>query len=242
VVQVALRVFVAVLVGLVGGMVGGMVGQRLFLWQPLSAFLILGWTITGLLIGASLGAFEVLSGILRRERLGGALRKIFNGVLGGTAGGLLGGFLSVLLKLVWSSLFHNKPVHELWSPSAMGFVVLGLCIGLLIGLAQVILREAWVKIEKGRRAGREMILTKAETTIGRAESCDIGLFGDNGIERDHARILLQGNRYLLADAGTPGGTFLNDQRITHPTPLRAGDAIRLGNSILRFGERQKHAD
>ena len=32
-------------------------------------------------------------------------------------------------------------------------------------------------------AGREIMLTKDETTIGRAESCDIGLFGDNAIER-----------------------------------------------------------
>ena len=60
----------------------------------------------------------------------------------------------------------------------MGFVALGMCIGLLIGLAQVILKEAWVRVEAGFRAGREMILSKPEVTIGRAESCDIGLFGD----------------------------------------------------------------
>ena len=45
-----------------------------------------------------------------------------------------------------------------------------------------------------------MMLSKDETTIGRAETCDIGLFGDNTIEQLHARILLKGNRYLLADA------------------------------------------
>ena len=55
-----------------------------------------------------------------------------------------------------------------------------------------------------------MMLTKDETTIGRAEACDIGLFGDNAIEKLHARIVQKGNRYLLADDDTPGGTFLND--------------------------------
>ena len=33
------------------------------------------------------------------------------------------------------------------SDLAIGLVILGLCIGLLIGLAQVILKEAWVKVE-----------------------------------------------------------------------------------------------
>ena len=86
-----------------------------------------------------------------------------------------------------------------------------------------------------------MILSKPEITIGRAESCDIGLFGDDAIERTHARILLQGNRYVLTDAGTPGGHLVNDQRVTGPTPLRAGDAIRVGSNVLRFMEKQKRA-
>lgn len=121
----------------------------------------------------------------------------------------------------------------------MGFVALGLCIGLLIGLAQVILKEAWIQVEAGFRAGRQMILSKPEFTIGRAESCDIGLFGDAAVERLHARILLQNNQYYLSDAGTPAGTFLNGRPIAQPTPLRSGDAIGIGKSLLRFSERAK---
>jgi predicted component of type VI protein secretion system len=112
-------------------------------------------------------------------------------------------------------------------------------MGLFIGLAQVILKEAWIKIESGRRAGREMILTRDETTIGRAESCDVGLFGDNAVEKLHARILLKDRQYLLADAETPGGTYLNDLRLDQPMPLRSGDIIRIGANVLRFGERPK---
>jgi len=76
-------------------------------------------------------------------------------------------------------------------------------------------------------------------TIGRAEACDIGLFGDSTIERLHARIVRRDTGYFLDDAGTPGGTFLNDVRIARPTPIRSGDVIRVGNSVLRFGERLK---
>src|SRR5262249_50329502 len=121
----------------------------------------------------------------------------------------------------------------------IGFVILGMCIGLLIGLAQILLKEAWVKVEAGFRAGREMILSKPETTIGRAEACDIGLFGDAKAEKLHAKILQQENSYLLDDVGTPGGTYLNGSKIQGPTPLHSGDEIRVGNSVLRFREKQK---
>ena len=110
---------------------------------------------------------------------------------------------------------------------------------MLIGLAQVFLKEAWLKVESGFRAGREVMLSKDETTIGRAESCDVGLFGDNAVERTHARIQLKDNQYVLADAETPGGTYLNGKPIRKPMPLRDGDSIGVGNCVLRFGERQK---
>src|SRR5205814_2770381 len=115
-------------------------------------------------------------------------------------------------------LFQGKDENDLWSPTAWGFVALGMCIGLLIGLAQVILKEAWVKIETGRKAGREMILTKEKTSIGRAEACDIGLFGDNQIEKFHAHIVQMGNRYFLEDNKTPGGTYVNDRLVQGRTP------------------------
>jgi len=101
------------------------------------------------------------------------------------------------------------------------------------------LKEAWVRVDAGFRPGRELILTKPEITMGRAESCDIGLFGGQGVEKVHARITRQGNRYLLADAGTEGGTLLNGQRIAEPSPLRDGDRIQMGNCVLTFGERRR---
>jgi len=236
--QLLLRVFVVVGVGAAGGFAGGYFGQVLYGPTQQAIYLVLGWTVTGLLIGAAIGAYDYLSCLVLGRDRRGARRKLLNGVLGGTAGGVLGGLLYLLLGDAWAGLFRAKSADP-WSPSAVGFVVLGACIGLLIGLAQVILKEAWVKVEAGFRRGRELILSKPETTIGRAEACDIGLFGDPAVQRLHARIVRQGNRYLLADADTPGGTYLNDQRILQPTPLHSGDAIRLGACVLRFGERRK---
>jgi FHA domain-containing protein len=239
--RIGARVLVAVGVGTVGGFLGGLVGQALYHFRHWSVFLIFGWAMTGLLIGAAPGVFDVLARLAREEDLGGALRKIGNGLLGGFLGGLLGSVLFLMLQSVWGLIFRDR-VEDFWSPSATGFVALGMCIGLLIGLAQVILKEAWVKVESGFRPGRELILSKPEVVIGRAEGCDIGLFGDNSVERTHARILRKGRQYLLDDAGTPGGTYINGERVAGPTPLRAGDRIQVGRCVLLFGERRKQAE
>ncbi|MCS6850917.1 MAG: FHA domain-containing protein [Gemmataceae bacterium] len=239
--RIAARVGLSVVVGGFGGLIGGVVGQVFYGLTEWNAFLVFGWTITGLLIGASLGVYDILARILQSEDLSGALKKILHGAVGGTVGGVLGGIVSLLLKGVFGGLFSDKPVELLWSPSATGFVALGLCIGLLIGLAQVILKEAWVRVEQGFRAGRQLILSKPSVTIGRAESCDIGLFGDSGVEKLHARIVQQPDGYYLTDDNTPGGTFLNGERIRQPTLLHNGDLIKLGSSVLRFGERRKKA-
>jgi hypothetical protein len=233
---ILMRVTVALLVGLVGGFIGGALGQWLLdLWAPLY---VLGWTLTGLLVGASIGVFEVLSGMVTRRDQAGAMKKMLKCLTGGTVGGLLGGVLSLLLGNAFTALFHRDR-DFLWTPTSWGFVALGMCIGLLIGLAQVILKEAWIKVEAGFRAGREMIISKERTTVGRAEACDIGLFGDPAVEKLHAQIVLAGNRYYLEDARTPSGTYVNDRPVSGRTPLQSGDLIRVGRNLLRFRERQK---
>jgi hypothetical protein len=229
--QRLLRVGVCLAVGLFGGMLGGFIGQTLH--DKLHFPIFIGWILTGVCIGASLGVYDLLRAVNAQEGLRRPLKKTLNGVYGGFLGGFLGGVL-------FSLIFPNKFIQR--TDLAIGLVILGLCIGLFIGLAHVILKEAWIKVAAGFRAGRELMLSKEETTIGRAESCDVGLFGDNTIERLHARILLKNDRYLLADADTPGGTYLNDELVTRPTPLRSGDVIRVGNSVLKFGERQKRPE
>ncbi len=238
---IAARAVTSLLVGSLGGFVGGVFSQKLYDLTHFALFQVLGWTFTGLLIGAAPGVFDLVTSQLSGQDQRGPLKKVINGILGGTVGGLIGGFLSLVLHGLWSGLFESKPVDQLWSPSALGFVILGACIGLLIGLAQVFLKEAWLRVEEGFRAGRELILSKPLVTMGRAESCDIGLFGDNQVERLHAQLQREGDGYVLTDAGSATGTYLNDERLTGPRRLAAGDVIRVGRSVLRFGERRREA-
>jgi hypothetical protein len=232
-------VLLGVLVGSLGGLLGGVIGQQLQGEESGGSFSVLSWTISGLLIGVSIGAYGLLAGVRGRKGLGGPLRQVGRGMLGGAAGGMLGGALAEWFRVAWEGLFQGKTAELLWSPSAGGFIVLGACIGLATGLARVLFGPAWIRVEKGYRPGRERLLTEAEITIGRDESCDIGLFGDAGVAPVHARIIREGKLYVVLDAGSPGGTFVNGQDICHRFYLQSGDRIQVGDSVLVFYQRQQ---
>jgi Inner membrane component of T3SS, cytoplasmic domain len=236
--KVFVRVVAAVIIGVIGGVVGSFVGGSLFYWTRWSVFFILSWTIVGFLIGMSICFFELFTTFLAGRDFAGAVKKFIKCLIGGTVGGILGGTIAFALRFIAEAITKNE-VESLWTPTALGFVAIGACIGLLVGLAQIILMEAWIKVEAGFRPGRQMILSKAKTSIGRGEGSDIALFGDSGVEKAHANIVLDNGRYYLEDLQTPGGSFVNDQKVAGRAALKAGDMIRVGKSVLRFDERAK---
>jgi DNA-binding response OmpR family regulator len=75
------------------------------------------------------------------------------------------------------------------------------------------------------------------TTLGRSESCAV-VIPLPVISRLHARIELQHDRYLLLDAGSANGTFVNGRRIEQGVQLSTGDEIWLGSSdvTLHFSD------
>jgi Inner membrane component of T3SS, cytoplasmic domain len=239
--KVFVRVLAAVLVGIFGGMFGSFIGGSLYYWKDWSVFFIISWTILGFLIGTSICFFEIFVSLITQQNFGGAIKKLIKCVVGGTVGGLLGGAIALGLKVI-AGLLTRKDVESLWLPTALGFVAIGACIGLLVGLAQIILKEAWIRVEAGFRPGREMLLNKEKTSIGRGEGCDIALFGDSGVEKTHANIVLDNGRYYLEDLQTPGGSYINELKVNGRAPLKAGDLIRVGKSVLRFNERAKRKE
>ena len=231
------RVFLAATAGAIGGLVGGVAGQLLYNWQNHPSLLIAGWVLTGLMIGASIGAYEVLRCWVREEPGSWAGWRMVRGSFGGALGGVLGGLVSWQLAEASDRYFPQLP--DPWSPSLLGFIALGVCIGLLIAAARVVLKEAWLKVESGFRSGRELMLDRPVLTIGRAEASDLGLFGDPQIEKLHARIYKNEGHFLIADNASAHGTFVNDHRVKQPMMLRSGDLIRVGSAYLRFNERRK---
>lgn len=71
-------------------------------------------------------------------------------------------------------------------------------------------------------------------TIGRMVDNDVVL-RDECISRRHCAIVVHHNwQCELYDIASKNGTFLNNQRIERPTPLRSGDRITLCNRTLTF--------
>ncbi len=86
-------------------------------------------------------------------------------------------------------------------------------------------------IRSGTQAGREFPLDRPVIRIGRGSGSDI-LLQDSQASRQHAEISRQGDQFFIRDLGSMNGTFVNGERITGPRLLKAGDEIRIGETVL----------
>jgi DNA-binding response OmpR family regulator len=81
----------------------------------------------------------------------------------------------------------------------------------------------------------DFVLETDICTIGRSPICQI-IVQHQLVSRLHARIERTGPRYLLHDAGSANGTFVNGRRIAEPHLLADQELIGLGAAagLLRF--------
>ena len=225
---------VAGILAAVGGIIGGVIGE--FLFEIHNSLIIAGWLFTGLLIGVAISTFEILISLNNNQAKIFAISKALKCMAGGAMGGVLGGGIFYSVLLLWVAWFGPG---IFWTPAAIGFSVLGICIGLFIGLAQVLIKEAWVRVENGRWQGKELILAKSVSVIGRKEGCEIALFGDRNLAPEHACIRRRDNGFYLADLDSPDGTYLNKKRVREETLLQSDDIIQAGATKLKFLEKTK---
>ncbi|MFO0946662.1 MAG: FHA domain-containing protein, partial [Planctomycetota bacterium] len=71
--------------------------------------------------------------------------------------------------------------------------------------------------------------------LGRANTNFI-VISDDGCSRNHAEVYFAGDRWRIQDLGSLNGTRLNDRIIESPTPLREGDVITIGQTVLVYME------
>jgi signal transduction histidine kinase/pSer/pThr/pTyr-binding forkhead associated (FHA) protein len=88
-------------------------------------------------------------------------------------------------------------------------------------------------VVQGPDHGKAFDINGNSLVIGRDPSSDVQL-RDPGISRHHARLELRGDHYVLKDLGSANGTCVNGVRVSESS-LRAGDQIRMGNTILAMG-------
>ena len=85
-------------------------------------------------------------------------------------------------------------------------------------------------LEEGR-----VIPLERGITIGRSDGADLSIV-DAFVSHMHARILRRGTYHFVEDLGSTNGTFLNDLRVERDAQLKVHDALRIGQTTLRYEE------
>ena len=73
----------------------------------------------------------------------------------------------------------------------------------------------------------------AGAVMGRGDQAEIRLEDPFASSR-HARLVRQGGIVVLEDLGSTNGTYLNEELLSGPQPLHAGDRVRIGDSEFTY--------
>jgi len=94
--------------------------------------------------------------------------------------------------------------------------------------------DSWVlAIDSGERAGERLRLVP-EVHIGRSAQCELRL-NDDFISAMHAVLRHRDDgSWVLTDAGSTNGSFVNTEKITEPTKVGLSDIIRVGDVQMRL--------
>ena len=240
------RALLSGVVGLLVGFIGGFISHILagLVYAPLShlvssqmkpgdthlsafAFFVqmtgrgLAWMLAGMAMGLGQGI------ALRSKRL------FLYGFLGGIVGGLLGGLLFDPIDIL--ILGMEKPSAHI--ARMIGITVIGLCVGAMIGVVELLARDAWLRMTEGPLAGKEFLLFKDTMRIGASSRSDIYLFNDPQVAPQHAIIRTIGDTSEI-DSNSPESMVLVNQRPTRHARLRHGDNITIGRTSFLFQSRK----
>ncbi len=93
--------------------------------------------------------------------------------------------------------------------------------------------RAYLVVLAGASVGEMYKVETDKTVIGRGQKAHIRLL-DDGISREHAQVVIEGNKVFLQDLGSTNGTFCNGIKVDRKE-LADGDKILVGSTtILKF--------
>src|SRR5450631_165171 len=97
---------------------------------------------------------------------------------------------------------------------------------------------AYLVVLSGSNVGEMYRIDKEQVVIGRGDKVDLRLV-DDGISREHVRLVEDEGRIVLEEVGSTNGTYCNGQRVERQ-PLAEGDKILIGSTtILKFSYQDK---
>jgi hypothetical protein len=232
---------IGLLVGFIGGFVSGIIANLAY--APLNQLAMeqaegisdlspfgfavqmtgrgLAWMLAGMAMGLGQGI------ALRSKRL------ILYGFLGGIVGGLLGGLLFDPIDLL---LLGGDRVSAHWS-RMIGITVVGMGVGAMIGIVELLARDAWLRMAEGPLAGKEFLVFKDTMQVGSSPRADIYLFNDPEVAGFHATIRSVGDHYEIENTSKEFPAEVNGRRFQH-TRLRHGDRITIGGTVFVYQQRK----
>lgn len=92
-----------------------------------------------------------------------------------------------------------------------------------------------IKSPGGLSSGQTYPLGGDALVIGREEGCWLSI-PNNAVSRRHAQIVKANGQYILEDLKSRNKTFLNNQEVAGPTPLRNDDRIKICDYLFRFND------
>ena len=105
---------------------------------------------------------------------------------------------------------------------------------IVVDLDEIATGAAILVVRSGEEEGDYFVLSSAVTTIGRHAESTIVL-DDITVSRRHSEIHKTDGRYLVKDAGSLNGTYVNQERVD-VAELRQGDELQVGKFHLIFLE------
>jgi len=157
---------------------------------------------------------------------GQSIKKCAYGIIGGIIGAGIGGFIFDPISFVTNSGGPSR---------CIGLALMGAFTGIAIGLVEAALKDRWLYVSSGPLAGKQFILYKPQTSVGRDQSNDIYLFKDPTIQPRHAVIdVRSGKAVVIASAPT----LVSGQSVTQRA-LQNGDTIQIGRYTFNYQEKPR---
>jgi hypothetical protein len=233
---------VGLLVGFIGGFLSAMLAGLVYLPMNRLAIDQMGGTLGSLtpfgffVQMTGRGLAWCLAGIAMGLGQGIAMRSkrlLLYGFLGGIIGGLLGGLLFDPIDMLLLGV--DKPSAH-WS-RLVGLGVVGACVGVMIGVVELLARDAWLRMTKGPLSGKEFLIFKDIMNLGASPRNDIYLFNDSLVADVHVRIQTTGDVCEVQNIDKDNPALLNGRPVTS-SRLRNGDQITIGQTEFVFQTRR----
>jgi hypothetical protein len=182
----------------------------------------LAWMIAGMAMGLGQGV------AMRSGRL------LAYGFLGGLVGGLLGGLMfDPIGQFITAEDSISGDTSRL-----VGVAVVGLCVGLMIGIVELLARDAWLRMIKGPLAGKEFLMFKDTMTVGKSPRSDLYIFNDDAVADSHATLRMSGEDVELESLVSDKPATVNGRPVKR-AKLRHGDKVGIGETVFVFNKRQR---